>query len=126
MSKYSELLGSYIRTGNYPLEADYIFDSEEELIKFYSNPINRSILHEGLLKVVKNDKGNQSLYWVVDNGKELEFKRLIGNLEIANLTKSISDINNKLDVKADLVKGIVPDEQLPNYKVEWTDYFDKI
>jgi len=58
MSKYSELLGSYIRTGNYPLEADYIFDSEEELIKFYSNPINRSILHEGLLKVVKNDKGN--------------------------------------------------------------------
>ena len=34
MSKYSEMAGSFIRTGGYPLEADYIFESEEKLKEF--------------------------------------------------------------------------------------------
>ena len=31
MGQYSELIGSFKRMGNFPLEADYIFNSEEEL-----------------------------------------------------------------------------------------------
>ena len=31
MEQYSETIGSFIRRGNYPLEANYIFNSKEEL-----------------------------------------------------------------------------------------------
>jgi hypothetical protein len=55
MSKYSEVIGSFIRRGNYPLEADYIFASETALKEFYSDPVQSAVLHKGLLKVVEDD-----------------------------------------------------------------------
>ena len=75
MSQYSETIGSFTRTGNYPLEANYIFQSEEELKQFYSDPIQKATLHEGLFKIVKTDN-KQFLYWVVDGENGLEFKKL--------------------------------------------------
>ena len=61
MSKFSELIGSFERTGNFPLEANYIFKNEQELKDFYADPINKAKLHEGLLKVVSNTD-NQGKY----------------------------------------------------------------
>ena len=75
MSQYSETVGSFTRTGNYPLEANYIFNSEDELKQFYSDPIRKTTLHEGLLKVVSNEKG-QALYWVVNGDNGLEFRKV--------------------------------------------------
>jgi hypothetical protein len=36
MSKYSEVIGSFIRRGDYSLEADYIFANETALKEFYA------------------------------------------------------------------------------------------
>ena len=66
MSQYSEMMGSFIRTGNYPMEANYIFPTEAALKEFYSDPINATTIHKGLFKIVENGgDGKQALYWVV-------------------------------------------------------------
>ena len=75
MSQYSEIIGSFIRTGNYPLEADYIFNSEQELFDYYNIPENRAILHKGLFKIVSSKEG-QFLYWVVEESGELVFQKI--------------------------------------------------
>ena len=38
MSGYSEMIGSFIRTGNYPIEANYVFESEEALNNYQVHP----------------------------------------------------------------------------------------
>ena len=52
MSQFSEMMGSFIRTGNYPMEANYIFPTEAALKEVYNDPINATTLHKGLLKIV--------------------------------------------------------------------------
>lgn len=96
MSEYSETIGSFSRTGNYPLESNYIFDSYEKLIEFYEDPLNKATLHIGLTKVVLNEDGSQSLYWVTGN-EELQFVELIKNTTTSELTKSIEQINNTIN-----------------------------
>nr|WP_303661466.1 hypothetical protein [Bacteroides intestinalis] len=54
MSQFSEMMGSFIRTGNYPLEANYIFPTEAALKEFYNDEINQSTLHKGLFRIVEN------------------------------------------------------------------------
>ncbi len=82
MSQFSETVGSFTRTGNYPLEANYIFDTFDDLKKFYEDKYNAATLHEGLLKVVKNDENNeQSLYWVINKDNKLQFTRLSGDFD---------------------------------------------
>lgn len=88
MSQYSEMMGSFIRTGNYPLEANYIFPTEAALKEFYNDPLNKSTLHKGLFRVVENGgDGNQALYWVVkkQTNDELEFVKLIENIDVDNI-----------------------------------------
>lgn len=100
MSQYSETIGSFTRTGNYPLESHYIFSSEAALKEFYSNPLNQTTLHKGLLKVVEDDgTGNQALYWVVkkQDGDELEFAKLISNLTSDNIQTQLEEFLQKLD-----------------------------
>jgi len=83
MSQYSETIGSFSRTGNYPLEANYIFSTESELKAFYEEPLNKVTLHKGLLKVVEQDEdGNQALYWVTENEGNLSFQKLITLVDI--------------------------------------------
>lgn len=93
MSQYSELMGSFIRTSNFPLEANYIFNSKEELIQFYQDPINQTTLHAGLFKVVLSEDGGQELYWVVkDTLGDLHFEKLLDNASGGDL----NDISDKL------------------------------
>lgn len=100
MSKYSELIGSFVRRGNYPIEADYIFPDEIALKEFYSDPIQNATLHKGLLKLVENDgTGKQALYWVTkkQTNDNLEFTKLISGDIISEIAPKIEEIINKLE-----------------------------
>lgn len=103
MSKYSEVIGSFIRRGDYPLEANYIFATETALKEFYSDPVQNAILHKGLLRVVEDDgTGNQALYWVTkkQTNDQLEFTKLINGSFIQSLVpqieKIIKDLNEEI------------------------------
>lgn len=96
MSQYSEMMGSFIRTGDYPMEANYIFSSEEELKAFYADELNNTTLHKGLLKVVSSGD-SQTLYWVIEVGGELQFKPLIQEGSIDKLFDRLAQIRNDLN-----------------------------
>lgn len=88
MGQYSELIGSFVRTSDYPLEANYIFQNEEALQEFYSKTANKATLHPGLLKIVMQDENNeQALYWTT--GEDLVFKKLI---TLGDRNQTISNI----------------------------------
>lgn len=100
MSKYSEVIGSFIRRGDYPLEADYIFASETALKEFYSDPVQYATLHKGLLKVVEDDgTGKQALYWVTkkQTNNDLEFTKLISGDIVSELTPKINAVIERLE-----------------------------
>ena len=96
MSQYSEIMGSFIRTGDYPIEANYIFSSEEELKAFYTDELNNTTLHKGLLKIGSSED-SQTLYWVVEVGGELQFKPLIQEGSIDKLFDRLAQIRNDLN-----------------------------
>lgn len=96
MSQYSEMMGSFIRTGDYPMEANYIFSSEEELRAFYADELNNTTLHKGLLKIVSSED-SQTLYWVVEVEGELQFKPLIQEGSIDKLFDRLAQIRNDLN-----------------------------
>lgn len=103
MSKFSEMVGSFSRMGNFPMEANYIFPTEAALKEFYEDPINSAVLHKGLFKVVENGgNGKQALYWVVkkQTNDELEFVKLIENLDTNNLYDQLEDIRRELEAQA--------------------------
>lgn len=108
MSQYSEMMGSFIRTGNYPIEANYIFPTEAALKEFYSVPINATTLHKGLFRIVENDgTGKQGLYWVTkkQTNNDLEFTKLISGTNVDSIfdqletleTRLIEEIKNRQD-----------------------------
>lgn len=93
MSNFAQIVTSFERTGNFPLEANYIFSTEEALKQYYSDEILAATLHKGLLKIVENDgNGKQALYWVTKKATndELEFTKLVAG-------DNISDIQAQLD-----------------------------
>lgn len=96
MSQYNEIIGSFVRTGNFPIEANYIFNSEEELKEFYNQEINNTTLHKGLLKIVASED-SQILYWVVQVDGELQFKQLIQEGSIDKLFDRATQIRNDLN-----------------------------
>lgn len=99
MSKFSEMAGSFIRMGSFPMEANYVFPTEDALIDFYNIPDNKATLHKGLFKVVENGgSGKQALYWVTkkQTNDELEFVKLIENLDVDNIDKQLEDLETKL------------------------------
>lgn len=89
MSQFSELMGSFIRNGNYPLEADYIFSSEKALKDFYANDLNKTRLHEGLFKIVASEN-EQILYWVTKDNDEYVFVPLIKSNSIEELQEKLN------------------------------------
>ena len=100
MGQYSELIGSFKRMGNFPLEADYIFNSEEELKLFYSQPENYVLLHRGLLRIVANPESNeQYLYWVnrKQTNDDLEFTKLLSFDGVNDLSSKLEELKNKLN-----------------------------
>ena len=83
-TQYGQTTGSFIRNANYPLEADYIFRSIEDLKEWEER--NRKYLHEGLLKVVVlEDK--QILYWYYND----TFEPLLESTSLKNLTYILAD-----------------------------------
>ena len=104
MSQYSEMMGSFIRTGNYPMEANYVFPTEAALKEFYSDPINATTIHKGLFRIVENGgDGKQALYWVVQKqtNDELEFVKLIENIDINNINQQLEDLQTRLEEEID-------------------------
>ena len=100
MSQYSEIVGSFLRRGSFPLEADYIFTTVNELKSYYNKEENKAILHRGLLKVVQDDgSGNQALYWVTPNSvsNELEFTKLIAGGSTEEITNKLDELQQKLE-----------------------------
>ena len=96
MRAYGEIIASFRRGGPFPIEADFIFETEAQLKEFYSSPEENAILHKGLLKLVEDDgNGNQALYWVTrkQTNDELEFTKLI----TSKSDETIADLITRLD-----------------------------
>lgn len=98
MSQYSEMMGSFIRTGNYPMEANYIFPTEDDLIQFYEDPINKTTMHVGLLRIVDNgERDRQALYWAVPNDDGfLYFEKLVDYNTISNIDELKEKIEQEI------------------------------
>ena len=139
MSQYSEIIGSFIRNGNFPLEADYVFETEQELLDFYELPENKALLHPGLLKIVKSDENKkQALYWVVlDENLEPTLTKLISvdniqdiadleekiNKEIGDREKAITALwgttdPSTIDSNLDSIKDLSEELKSTNQRVE--------
>lgn len=100
MSNYAQIITSFERTSNFPIESNYIFASEEKLKEFYSDPIQAATLHKGLLKVVEADENaEQALYWVTkkEGSEELEFTKLISGKSIEEIKSKLADLLAKLE-----------------------------
>lgn len=100
MSNFAQIITSFERTGNFPIEANYIFPTVEDLKQFYSDPIQAVTLHKGLLKVVEKDpNGRQALYWVTkkETNDELEFTNLVAGHNIEELKGELTKLAEKLD-----------------------------
>lgn len=83
-TQHGQTLASFVRNSNYPLEADYIFESEELLKKWEED--HRKYLHEGLFKVVVlEDK--QVLYWYDHN----TFKPILESDTLEQLAMVLKD-----------------------------------
>ena len=81
---YVQTFGSFIRNGKYPLEADYIFSSIQDLKDWEEQ--NRKYLHEGLLKlVILEDK--QILFWYYND----TFQPLVESDTLENLAMILED-----------------------------------
>ena len=83
-TEYVQTFNSFFRNGKYPLEADYIFDSEEAL-KLWEED-NKKYLHDGLLKVVV-EEDKQTLYWFYND----TFVPLITSESLENIAYLLKD-----------------------------------
>ena len=83
-TEYVQTFNSFFRNGKYPLEADYIFDSEEAL-KLWEED-NKKYLHDGLLKVVV-EEDKQTLYWFQND----TFVPLITSESLENIAYLLKD-----------------------------------
>lgn len=102
MSNFAQIITSFERAGNFPLEANYIFPTVEDLQEFYSDPIQAVTIHKGLLKVVEKDPdGKQALYWVTkkETNDELEFTNLVAGKNISELQEHLSELQSKLETE---------------------------
>ena len=121
MSKYAQLITSFEREGNFPLEANYIFPTEEALKQFFSEGVPAATLHKGLLKIVEKDTdGNQALYWVIANSdNSLEFTKLISGSDITEIKTKIQDTIAKLEQE-------IADRKAADTKIWGTDTPDTL
>lgn len=119
MGQYSEMMGSFIRTGSYPIEANYIFNSKEELEEFYSDELNRTTLHQGLFKIVVSGD-TQTLYWVTQVDGELQFRPLIQAESITTLFEKITqlrhDLNQEIEERKTSIIRIVGTDNMSDFE----------
>lgn len=86
---YSEVIASFLRTTNEPLEKDYIFSSVDEIRSWAKENVN--ILHSGLLKVMVGSDNVITFYTFVPGSEfgECALSRLLSTSDIDNLKKDI-------------------------------------
>lgn len=96
MNQYSEIVGSFLRNGPFSLEADYVFESEEALLQFYSEPENKAIVHQGWFKIVGEGE-NQALYWVVKEGDDLKFVKFLEKIDRDSIYSDLGELSKKLN-----------------------------
>lgn len=115
MSQYSELIGSFKRTGDFTLEANYIFADEAELLAFYEDELNATTQHNGLIRVVLDDgEGNQALYWCyTDDDGNYAWEKLVDSQlqsQIDTLTGDDEDIwaalNQEISDREEAIEAI--------------------
>lgn len=117
------MMGSFIRTGNYPMEANYVFDTEADLRNFYEDDLNATTLHEGLLRVAKKDNdGKQSLFWVVrDSNEDLVIEKLISDLDIDNINKQLEDLQKQLDEEKEKLENEIKERKEADTEIWGTE-----
>lgn len=117
------MMGSFIRTGNYPMEANYVFDTEADLRNFYEDDLNATTLHEGLLRVAKKDNdGKQSLFWVVrDSNEDLVIEKLISDLDIDNINKLLEDLQKQLDEEKEKLENEIKERKEADTEIWGTE-----
>lgn len=93
------MLGSFERTGNYPMESNYIFANEQALNTFYNDDINKATIHAGLFRIILDDgDGKQALYWAyTDENNELKFKKIVSTDTIEELKQQIENLSDAID-----------------------------
>lgn len=117
--EYSATFGSFIRGGDYPLEAEYIFSSVEELQQWCEK--NQGILHKGLFKIVEADEDNkQALFWIIEKNNKFVFEKLITANNIQELLK---ELEQKLDEEIKDRKEI--DENFVNTFTEFKNQIEE-
>lgn len=112
---YSEMLGSFVRTGNYPLEANMVFETEREMKDFYAIPANAATMYEGMIRIVNKGEipeidadGNivgtaigQQMWWCVRNKTTnlLELKEFKMTYEVTrdNLDDAVKSLQQYID-----------------------------
>lgn len=101
MSQYSQMLGSFERTGSYPMESNYIFPTKAELDQFYEEEINKATIHAGLFRIVLNDEDNkQALYWAyLDENEEFVFDKLFSTDTIKQMLEDIAQLREDLEAE---------------------------
>ncbi len=102
MSNFSQIITSFERTGNFPIEANYIFSTVEDLKEFYSDELQAATLHKGLLKIVENNGNDQqALYWVTKKATndELEFTELITGDNIDEIYSQLDSLQSQLSTE---------------------------
>lgn len=124
---YSEVIASFLRTTNEPLEKDYIFSSVDE-IRSWANE-NANILHSGLLKVMVGSDNVITFYTFVPGSEfgECALSRLLSTSDIDNLKKDIessgtindefkNDVLSKIDElnkRIQAIWGVADEATLP-------------
>lgn len=99
MSNFAQIITSFERAGNFPLEANYIFPTVEDLKQFYSDEIQAATLHKGLFRIVENNGNDkQALYWVTkkQTNDELEFTEFIAGQDITEIKTQLDELLAKL------------------------------
>lgn len=146
---YSQTIGSFVRSGDYPLEAEYIFTSVEELRQWAEQ--NQRFLHDGLLKVVKDKRvikdeevENQILFWCYNKefyplcdlhtfenigqigkfiGKTHTIEELLDNLR-NHVKRDLKDLQQELDL-TQLSIGLNTSGTFSRIAVQDTNYLTK-
>lgn len=104
---FSQLIASFEREGKFPLEADYIFGTVDDLNAWAGDAIRAATLHEGLLKVVLDDgNGRQGLYWVENDGGTLKFFELIASDCLTSILENSEKLSELLGDIASVKEGL--------------------
>ena len=117
MSQYSQIIGSFERTADFPLEANSVFESKQALDQFYADPINKATMYPGLTRVVVDD----GLYWVKEVDNELTFVKFASEEgSSADLAAEATARENADVLLSNSINNL--QTQINNITINWEEY----